>query len=108
GKSTLIALLLGLLPPTEGKVTVDGRPPRHFAEHTGFGYLPELIPLNPAWKAEEAIRRLAVLAGVPAADVSQRVEAVMERVGLTEHRRKRCKQLSKGNLQKVGLAQSLL
>jgi ABC-2 type transport system ATP-binding protein len=33
---------------------------------------------------------------------------VIERVGLSEHRRKKCKQLSKGNLQKVGLAQALL
>lgn len=108
GKSTLIALLLGLFAPTEGGVTVDGQTPRHFAERVGFGYLPELIPLNPLWRADEALTRLAVLAGVPAASVRGTVDDVVERVGLTEHRRKRCKQLSKGNLQKVGLAQSLL
>lgn len=73
-----------------------------------MGYLPELIPLNPLWRAEESLRRLAVLAGIPADQLSPSVDAVIERVGLTEHRGKRGKQLSKGNLQKVGLAQSLL
>lgn len=108
GKSTLIAMLLGLLPPTRGRVTLDGRAPRAFAEHEGIGYLPELIPIDPKWRADAAITRLAVLAGVPASQVSARVDEVITLVGLTEHRRKRCKQLSKGNLQKVGLAQSLL
>lgn len=108
GKSTIIALLTGLIPPTTGRVTVGGETPRTFAEQVGIGYLPELIPFNPLWRAEEAIRRMAVLCGVPAHETLARVEAVMNQVGLTEHRRKRCKQLSKGNLQKVGLAQSLL
>jgi ABC-2 type transport system ATP-binding protein len=108
GKSTMIALMLGLFSPTSGRVLLEGRSPRDYAESVGVGYLPELIPLNPQWKADEAITRMAVLSGIPAGDVAARVDAVVERVGLTEHRRKRCKQLSKGNLQKVGLAQSLL
>ncbi len=108
GKSTLIALLLGLITPTEGRVRIDGRPPRRFVEEEGIGYLPELIPLSPAWRADEAITRMAVLGGIPAAEVDGRVNAVIEAVGLSEHRRKKCKQLSKGNLQKVGLAQAIL
>jgi len=108
GKSTLIALLLGFITPTTGTLRIDGRAPRQFVEETGIGYLPELIPLNPAWRADEAITRMAVLGGLPAAVVRARVDDVIERVGLSEHRRKRCKELSKGNLQKVGLAQALL
>jgi ABC-2 type transport system ATP-binding protein len=108
GKSTLIALMLGLMPPTSGRVRLDGRAPRDFAEQEGVGYLPELIPLEPSWRADTALRRLGVLAGVPSSALSAKVDEVISRVGLEEHRRKRCKQLSKGNLQKVGLAQSLL
>jgi ABC-type multidrug transport system ATPase subunit len=108
GKSTLIAMMLGLLQPSGGRVSVDGRTPRDFAEQVGIGYLPELIPLNPQWRADEALRRLAILAGVPSVALTQRVDEVIDRVGLAEHRRKRCKQLSKGNLQKVGLAQTML
>jgi ABC-type multidrug transport system ATPase subunit len=108
GKSTMIALMLGLFSPTMGRVRLDGREPREYSETVGVGYLPELIPLDPSWKADEAIRRMAVLAGVPASEVTARVEDVIDLVDLGDHRRKRCKQLSKGNLQKVGLAQSLL
>jgi ABC-2 type transport system ATP-binding protein len=108
GKSTIIALLLGLITPTSGRVLVDGRAPRAFVEAEGIAYLPELIPLQPGWRAEEAITRMAVLLGIPASLVRTRVDDVIERVGLGEHRRKKCKQLSKGNLQKVGLAQALL
>lgn len=108
GKSTMIALMLGLFGPTTGRVSLDGRNPREYAETVGVGYLPELIPLDPSWKADEAIERMAILSGIPKRDVRARVDEVIERVGLAEHRRKRCKQLSKGNLQKVGLAQSLL
>jgi ABC-type multidrug transport system ATPase subunit len=108
GKTTLIALLLGFISPTAGRVRVDGRSPRTFAETEGVAYLPELIPLNPAWRAETAIARMATLGGVPARDVQARVDDVIARTGLTEHRKKTCRQLSKGNLQKVGLAQALL
>jgi ABC-2 type transport system ATP-binding protein len=108
GKSTIVALMIGLIRATDGRITLDGLSPRIFAERVGVGYLPELIPLNPQWRADDALRRMAVLAGVPSHDVEERIDAVIEQVGLTEHRRKRCRQLSKGNLQKVGLAQTLL
>jgi ABC-type multidrug transport system ATPase subunit len=45
---------------------------------------------------------------VPAHALDARVESVMESLGLEEHRTKRARQLSKGNLQRLGLAQALL
>ena len=108
GKSTLIGLLLGYMHPTDGRVTIDGRAPRAFIEHEGIGYLSELIALPQRWRVDEALHRLALLAGVDPARIAERREAVVSLLGLGEHRRKRIKQLSKGNLQRVGLAQALL
>jgi ABC-2 type transport system ATP-binding protein len=108
GKSTLIGLMLGFLRPTDGVVRVDGLEPRAYVERHGVGYLSELMAVNPLWTAEEALRRYAILAGVPERDLAPRVDALVERLGLEEHRAKRVKALSKGNLQKVGLAQALL
>jgi ABC-2 type transport system ATP-binding protein len=108
GKSTLISLLLGYLEPTDGSVRVATLRPRAFVERYGMGYVSELIAVPPLWKIEEALRRYAILAGVAPDQVSTRIEQVIELLGLEEQRGKRIKQLSKGNLQRLGLGQALL
>lgn len=108
GKSTLIAMLLGLIAPDSGSISIDGVPPRAFVEREGIGYLPELMTLPLTWRTDETLQRLAALADVPAAERRAAVQRVIEAVGIGEHRRKRLKALSKGNLQRLGLAQSLL
>ena len=108
GKSTLIAMLLGYLPPTDGALRIDGLAPREFVERHGVGYLSELINLPPRWTLEQVLTLMALLAGDPARPMAARVEAMIETLGIGEHRGKRVKQLSKGNLQRLGLAQALL
>jgi len=108
GKSTLLSLLLGYLKPTSGTVRIRGMDPRAFIEKNGIGYLSELMSINPNWKAEDALTRFATLAAVPPAEIPTRVNAVIEELGIGEHRDKKIKALSKGNLQRLGVAQSLL
>jgi ABC-type multidrug transport system ATPase subunit len=108
GKSTLIALLLGVFTPTSGAITVAGLPPRQFVERHGVGYLSELVTIPPRWRLEEALSRYALLAGIEGSRVRTRVEALVDQLGLAEHWGKQIRQLSKGNLQRVGLAQALL
>lgn len=108
GKSTLISLLLGYLPPTAGRVTIADIRPRPYIERNGIGYLSELVTLNPQWTTEGALHRLALLAGLPDRLAKERVEAVIDELGIEEHRYKKLKALSKGNLQRLGLAQALL
>lgn len=108
GKSTLISLLLGYLRPTSGSVTIAGLSPRKYVEANGIGYLSELMSINPTWTAESALVRFATLAGVPPGDMPARVNFVIEQLGIEEHRQKKVKALSKGNLQRLGLAQTLL
>jgi ABC-type multidrug transport system ATPase subunit len=108
GKSTLISLLLGYLGPSEGTIRIAGLDPRRYVESHGISYLSELVNIPPGWRAEETLKRFALLAGVAAAERDARVNTAIERMGLEEHRAKRVKQLSKGNLQRLGLAQALL
>ena len=108
GKSTMIGLLLGYLAPTAGSVTIDGRAPRAFIEREGIGYLSELVNIPPLWKAREALVRYALLVGIGQGDLEARVDRVVALLGLEEHQSKRVKALSKGNLQRLGLAQALL
>jgi ABC-2 type transport system ATP-binding protein len=108
GKSTLISLLLGFLGPTSGTISIDGLEPRRYVERNGVSYLSELVNIPPAWPVDNALERYAILAGVPAGETDARVETVMTMLGLEEHRAKKVRQLSKGNLQRLGLAQALL
>ncbi|CAN5677084.1 ABC transporter ATP-binding protein [soil metagenome] len=108
GKSTLIGILLGFLHPSQGSVRVNGMQPRAYIEKTGIGYLSELVTINKRWRADAALERYAILADVPRARVGESVEKAITALGLQEHRHKRVKALSKGNLQRLGLAQALL
>jgi ABC-type multidrug transport system ATPase subunit len=108
GKSTLIAMMLGYLRPTKGTVEINGLPARTYIERNGIGYLSELIAINPKWRADTALVRYATLAGIPDAEIPWRVDELIEKLGIAEHRDKKVKALSKGNLQRLGLAQALL
>ncbi len=108
GKSTLISLLLGFLGTSTGTLRIDGLEPRRYVERRGVSYLSELVHVPATWRVTSALRRYAVLAGVPAAALDARIEAALATLGLEEHRTKRVRQLSKGNLQRLGLAQALL
>jgi ABC-2 type transport system ATP-binding protein len=108
GKSTLLSMLLGYFPPTQGEILVEGLSPRRFVERNGIGYLSELIAIPPRWKLEVALQRYAVLADIPPERLSSRVNEVCAQLGLDEHRGKKVKALSKGTLQRLGLAQALL
>ncbi len=108
GKSTLISLLMGFLAPTAGTVRIDGRAPRAYIEGHGVGYLTELVNLPPRWRVPTALTRLATYSGVPSSEVAARVAASIDALGLREHVTKQVRQLSKGNLQRLGLAQALI
>jgi ABC-type multidrug transport system ATPase subunit len=108
GKSTLINLLLGFLPASGGRVLVNDLAPRVYVERHGVGYLSELMAVPPRWTARSALARYAVLAGLGEPEVGPRVRAVIALLGLEEHADKTVKTLSKGTLQRVGLAQALL
>ena len=108
GKSTLIGLLLGYLAPTDGTVAIEGEAPRGWVERNGVGYLSELVAIPPQWTAGAALRRYATLAGIPAAAVEAEVRRVADEFGVAEQLGKRMRTLSKGNAQRVGLAQAML
>ena len=66
------------------------------------------MAIPPGWNVRRTLDRYAVLANVPRGDAAARVAAAMSTLGLEEHQAKKVKQLSKGNLQRLGLAQALL
>jgi len=108
GKSTLLALLLGFQRPTHGTITIGALPPRRYVERNGAGYVSELIAIPPRWRTDRALIRYATLAGLTGSAGRTAATDAITRLGLGEHRTKRIKALSKGNLQRLGMAQATL
>ena len=106
GKSTLFSLLLGFIRPTSGSLEIDGMAPRDFTRKRGASYLPERFRLPPGWRVRAALEALAQLEKVSPSN--QRAEEVIAQLGLGEHADKRISELSRGLLQRVGIAQALL
>ena len=108
GKSTTMRMITGFLQPSAGAVSIDGESawPTRPAVRRLVGYLPEHNPLYTELYVREYLRYVADLHGVPKAKA--RVDAVIERVGLTREVNKTIGQLSKGYRQRVGLAQAIV
>ncbi len=106
GKSTLIRLLLGYLRPTSGEVRVGGLAPREYVERHGIGYVPESVAIPRRWTVRGTLAAFAALGEVP--DPTARIDRTLGMLGLEGLAGRRVGALSKGNLQKLALAQALL
>ena len=107
GKSTLLRVLLGYARPTSGTVKVGGLRARTYAERHGVAYVPERVTLPRAWTVRGAMRAFAMLGNL-GDDAWEQVEAAIERLGLQGLAERQVRALSKGNLQRLALAQALL
>jgi len=108
GKSTALGLLAGFLRPSAGRIRVGGLPPRRYARERGIGYLPERFSPPGRLRAVQALRRLALLDGLPRGEAGPRAREALDRTGLGASARARVGGLSRGNLQRLGVAQLLL
>ena len=107
GKTTLLRILLGFLRPNEGRALIDGVPPRAYVQRHGIGYVPERVAIPVGWTVEGALRAYGLM-GDAGEDLTERVASVIARLGLEEVRQRSVGSLSKGNLQRLALAQALL
>ena len=108
GKTTTIKLVLGLLFPTSGQVLVFDRDATEVTKNERIGYLPEESYLYRFLNAEETLDFYGRLFDMSAEVRRERVSALIEKVGLTEARRRQLKEYSKGMTRRIGLAQALI
>ena len=110
GKSTTLRMLTGFIPPTSGRALIDGLDSlKQSAEaRRRIGYLPESTPLYPEMRVEEYLHYRGQLHGMTRPERRQRITMIAERCGVADLRRRLIGQLSRGNRQRVGLAQALL
>lgn len=111
GKTTLMRVLTTTLAPTEGTVTLDGiqyHENNYEMIQKQIGYLPQEIDLYPGLTVQECLEYMGALAGISKPLCRERIQYYLEKTSLTEHRKKKMKQLSGGMKRRVGLIQALL
>ena len=110
GKSTTLRMLTGYVPMTSGRASVSGFDVMNQSHEARarIGYLPENNPLYGEMRVDEYLHFRGKLQGMSRSDRVARINIVTDRCGLSEIRRRLIGQLSKGNRQRVGLAQALL
>lgn len=108
GKSTTIKMLLGLLKPSAGSVSLFGRSPSSAAAKNRLGYLPELSHFHPYLTPRETLHYYAGLFNMPASLRKERTETLLEQMGIADAADRAVGEFSKGMSRRVGLAQALL
>ncbi len=110
GKSTTMRILTGYLPATGGAVRVFGLPVASRAEEVKrlIGYMPENNPLPEDMRVSEYLYYRGRLKEVPRSRLSVRLDEVLALCDLTRVRHRIIGQLSKGNRQRVGIAEAIL
>ena len=107
GNTTTLKLIVWLLRPSQGTVRFEGRP-LDVAARRAIGFLPEQPYFYDYLSVEETLTFFARLYGLPASERRRRVDELLRDLHLEPKRRAPMRVLSKGTLQRVGIAQALL
>jgi ABC-2 type transport system ATP-binding protein len=109
GKTTTLKLLLGLLFPTEGEITILGKSADDVGKNERIGYLPEESYLYRFLNAYETLDFYGRLFDMPSAQRRERAEKLLDMVKLAPQARSRqLKEYSKGMTRRIGVAQALI
>ncbi|NTV62214.1 MAG: ABC transporter ATP-binding protein [Oscillochloris sp.] len=107
GKSTLLHLMLGFLKPSSGHVSVLGSSQIDLIR-SQIGYIPERQRYHTRYTAREYLRFIGEFSGLHGAELRSRVDEELRIVGLEHDGNRMLGTFSKGMLQRLGVAQSLL
>ena len=110
GKSTTMKILTGFVAPTGGTATINGHDlaTDPLACRASIGYLPEELPLYLDMTVESYLDHVARLKGVHPGERRREVWEAIESAWLQENAKRHIRKLSKGNRQRVGVAQALI
>jgi ABC-2 type transport system ATP-binding protein len=108
GKSTTLKMILGLLFPTRGVISVFDQPPTHVRAKSRIGFLPEESNLYAFLDARETLDFYGRLFHLPRKTRRHRIDMLLDMVGLGSVAYRRVGEYSKGMQRRIGLAQALI
>ena len=107
GKTTTMRILLGVLAPSAGEVSWDGRPVTA-ADRRSFGYMPEERGLYPKQRVAEQLVHFGRLHAMGRTAAERAVSDLLERLDLAAHADDKLESLSLGNQQRAQIAAALV
>ncbi len=110
GKSTLMSIAAGLLRPSSGSVSLNGRTLGRGRKQylSRLAFIPQSIPVVPGMRVEEQVAYVGWLKGLPAKEAKANAATAITRAGLEGLERSRVSALSGGQLRRVGIASALV
>ena len=108
GKTTTIKMILGLLQPDKGSISLFGSSVEDMAVKKKIGYMPETPSFYPHLTGREILEYVGELFHLPAAPVKKKSSELLSLVGLNRAADRQLRGYSKGMLQRIGLAQALM
>jgi len=102
GKTTTIRMMMNIIAPDAGRIAILGHMPSE-AIKGRLGYLPEERGLYKKLTVIETITYLASLKGMDPRTIESKADALLEKTGMLEHKKKRIEELSKGMSQIIQL-----
>lgn len=110
GKTTIIKMITTLLNPTEGEILYDGVNIKTMgaAYRELLGYLPQDFGYYKNNTPKQYLSYLAALKRVPKKETAEKIDYLLEMVGLSENADKKMRKFSGGMIQRVGIAQAML
>jgi ABC-2 type transport system ATP-binding protein len=108
GKSTTLKILMHLLHPTSGEARILGKPVDTVSMHQTIGYLPENPYFYDYLTPAELLTYMGKLFGLRQPALARKVDALLDKVGLTHARSIQLRKFSKGMVQRIGIAQAVI
>jgi len=107
GKTTTIRIMLDIFKPDQGKVSIIGGSMTEEKKEL-IGYMPEERGLYQDIPLDKCLTYLGTLKGLSKSDINNRLDPLLERFNLADHKQKKVKELSKGMQQKAQIINTIL
>ena len=108
GKTTLVKLMLNLLNPDMGNISINGVNSRDNLSRMGVAFMPEKFSFFNYYTVYGALEFFGKMKEVPKIDLANQIEHALKEFDIVELKNKKLKTLSKGQLQRVGLCHLLI
>ncbi|WP_127715841.1 ABC transporter ATP-binding protein [Halobacteriovorax sp. HLS] len=108
GKTTFVKSLLGLVRLKSGELLLNGKNVNDFTSRSGVAYLPEKFSFDTNYSVRGCVSFFGQMNGLSSSELEQRIDRALDLVGITDIASKKLDAISKGQLQRTGIATLLV